>query len=109
MSAVIDPNRNTVITIVRSIDDSEATEEIASMRVTSLLIEISKGREGDFIRPGLRLPFGHHFRPFHGITMLIVIKCHCAFYTLHETNEFCLKWYSGKPLRLLPSEKTARK
>lgn len=65
MSVVIDPNRNTVITIVRSIDDSEAAEEIASMRVTSLLIEISKGREGRILS-GLRLPFGHHFRPFHG-------------------------------------------
>lgn len=66
MSIVIDPNRNTVITIVRSIDDSEATEEIASMRVTSRLIEISMGERGDFIRGDLRLPFGHRFRPFHG-------------------------------------------
>lgn len=66
ISAVTDPNRNTVITIVRSIDDSEAAKEIASMSVTSLIISEGWERSGCFIRAGLRPPFGHRFRPFHG-------------------------------------------
>lgn len=56
MSVVIDPNRNTVITVVHSIVDSETAEEIASMSVTSPLIEISKGRKGILSAP----VYAHH-------------------------------------------------
>lgn len=105
VSVVTDPNRNTVITILpfnRRLGNCGGN--CIDERNITLIIEISKGRKGVYT-----LAVRSSLSSFSRITTFVVIKRCYAFYTLHEANEFCLKWHSGKPLRLLPSEKAARK